>query len=901
MRKMRMKRSLFAACLAVLIGTGSVYATPLFTPTIDTTKESGWGSTPDTNNAGAISYDGSPCGDLYVTDDPDYLYIGYCYGGDYHTGDAYSGHTFIMLDTTNNFGATYDPYKSTTTYGSTSFRPDYAMRSYYNANGGAKDVQMVRWNGTGWDNLGAMADTEHAETAATSGSWAEIRFKLSDLHLQTGDTVKICYYWRAYENANGFSDSTPWNSTASSGSATSGSITAYYTYTIRSDNINPTVVSNYPANAAVNQNKNVNIVARVSDNANFSLTNVTILVEGNDAYVNGAFQAGFSGTIVTNTASKDYTITINPASDFEYEQHVNVEVYVSDASGNTTERSFYFDVRQDNVAPTYDSFSPVPGSTGNARSTHLQFLVNDDAHVNASSIFVKVNGVNALTNTVFQTGFDGALSQMISTGNGYTVTVDFTDDFDFEEPVTIFIRAGDLKNNIRTTNYTFTIIADTVKPLVSLNSPVGPGNDIDSIISFRTTDNDQVVSNSITVVVDINGTNHEAITAGEFNELLFSGSYEENSGNGYNIEIVPQFNFKFSDTVNVNVTCSDSKGNTTNMNWNFGIASGDVNAPTITKQNPANGDDDVEPNAMIYFETADNVEVLHDSIYVTALFPDGTNRVALTNGTFQTPFNGPGSKIVTNAYGGYDVTLDYTGYFGYTNNFTVNARIEDSTFNVVSAYWSFTVRPPDTTPPEVEQFIPADASEDIPISTTISFNTIDDYNILSNYLTVWIDGEVAMTNAAFSSAYGGPASALIGNSRNGFTVIIDPASDFAYGSTVTVVVRAEDSSSNFTIVTNTFEPQGLEQAVARTSVIIPSQGINAVQVKVNRTGYANAVIYNLRGEVIATIPERYYNIGDYIEWNGIFETTGEVVGAGWYFITITGSDINTTVKVMVAR
>lgn len=889
---LRNRMALLAPVLVFCV-SASVYATPLFTPAIDGIKESGWDSTPDTNSVG-YGYDGRPCTNLYVTDDPNYLYIGYEYGGDYYTGDGLSGHTLIMLDTTNNFGAGVDPYMSSNTYSSANFKPDFGMRSW--DNNGNHDVQFVKWNGTGWTFLGSFGDAEHFEDATKSGAWAEIRFPLATLGLQTGDTVKICYYWRCKENTRGFSSSTPWNSTASSGSASAGDITAYYTYTIRSDNIKPVVVSNFPANAAAGQEKSANIVTRVSDNVDFSITNIHILVEGNDAFLDGHFQTGYTGTVVTNTASKDYTITVNPDVDFEYEQHVNVEIYASDAAGNTAEKTFYFDVRSDNVAPAFPSIAPLPGSTGNSCSASLQFLVSDDDQVDADSIVVKIDGNKALSNAVFQPAYNGTLSQIIPSGTGYSVTLDFTNDFYFAQVVAVSITAKDLTGNPRTTNFTFTVAPDSTKPLASAFSPVGGGNAREAPVSFRVTDNDRVVSNSIFVRMVRAGVTNVVLTNGQFGSQ-FTGSYSNVNG-GYAVRLVPKFQYDFEETVTNIVSCADPAGNTTNAVWAFAVVSGDVNSPTISKLDPYNGEYDVEPDTPIYFETGDDVGVVKSSIHVILTFPDGSTNVAVAGGVFQSHFSG---SIVSNANRGFDVTIDYDENFEYTNTYTVNATIEDTTANEKAEYWSFTVRPPDTTPPQVAAFNPADGAQDIAVSASINFQVTDNYNVLSNKITAWVNGTLALSNAVFRDGYAGAGSSLIGNDGNGFTVLIDPESDFTYGQTVTVIVKALDTSSNTTVVTNSFQPLGAEQAVALTSVIIPSQNVTAIRIKVNRTGNASVVVYNIRGETVAVIPEKYYDAGDVIVWDGTMDGSGEAVAPGWYFVALSGSDISTAVKVMIVR
>ncbi len=1199
-----------------------------FTPTIDGTKDAGWGSTPDSTSAS--EFNGNPATDLYVTDDPDYLYILYKYAGD-SVSDSLSSHLVVALDVSNSYGATTDPWG----VGGTTFSgtlPDYCVRSYYNMNGGAKDVQFSSWNGSSWSGGGAMSESDHAETL---GGWAELRIPLSTLKVATGDTVKLLYYWRYSQSAAGYSDAVPWNTGASLNSATSASLDTFYSYTIQADNINPVITATNPGHTATGLERDVNIAFKVTDNKAIRSDKITVTVEGNLAFTNGSSQPGYAVSIVTNTANKDYSITIDPDADFSYLQVVNVSIAVEDESGNTQEKTYYFTIKPDttppllnnfnpgvsasgisrnavvqfeihdddrvrqnsiwvtiggilaysnltprngfsntvttlgdgysyslssgslfafessvpvviygkdlsgntrmtnysfsitpdNIAPTFANASPAPGAVNQARGVNLSFqladnigivsnqiqtrigstyliqngafrpgyigsityngtgydivinpvtdfayasnvtvqvtaqdaranslttnwsfsikaddvsptisgrtpapgstglnrnssivlTLDDDTQVNASTIDIKINGVNAvvdgsavagftmsktnngkgfdllvnqtalfnyeqtvsvyvycednngnplstsysfsiksddvapilsssdpaqgqtgvainkivgislsddaslnnasvfvsingsmaLSNGGFVSPYNGALSSMSGSGSTINISIDNVNDYPYLSTNTVAVTAKDNDNNLLTTNFSFIIKADDINPSIVNQSPAGSGQLKNTAIQFGLRDNVAVALNSLRVTLITTPDGGSPITNQVYsNSSQLAGytvSTAADGSGGYNVTIDPTLDFNFLDYVQVLVWARDAQGNPVTGNWNFSVQGGDTTAPLISRQTPAPGSINQEPNVLLYFETSDDVEVLSNKLQVYVLFPGYITNRAVSNGVFVAPFNGAASSIVSNVNHGYDVTIDYTGAYSFVSTYGVLVSLSDSGLNTNQSSWSFGIRPPDSGAPTISNIVPGEGDTDIPIASSISFALSDNYGVSSNLIQVSINNNPVISNGVFLPAYQGPASSITANAQKGYNVIIDPVSDFNYGDTVQLTIVAVDTSGNSNSVSVSFSLQDLAPASARTSVIDPAQGTTEVQIKVNRSGNAEVFIYNIRGELVAQLPSAYYNIGDFISWDGTLNNTGLTVGSGWYFVNVRGSDINTTVKVLVIK
>ena len=89
-----------------------------------------------------------------------------------------------------------------------------------------------------------------------------------------------------------------------------------------------------PANGDTGVSISTNIVVHVEDvGSGVDYTTVVITVEGETVY-NGSDEASYPLTTRTGTTLADYTFRYNPASDFSYEQVVDVTINASDIDGN---------------------------------------------------------------------------------------------------------------------------------------------------------------------------------------------------------------------------------------------------------------------------------------------------------------------------------------------------------------------------------------------------------------------------------------------------------------------------------------------------------------------------------------------------------------------------------------
>jgi hypothetical protein len=683
---------------------------------------------------------------------------------------------------------------------------------------------------------------------------------------------------------------------------TTNTVTNTWSFNIKSDDVPPTISSQSPTNNQPGLPRSAAVSFIVNDDTAVAFTSLNVNVNGNAAVKNGIAQSGYN--LSAAPTNNGYAVTVTPASLFSYNQTVSVYVTAQDTSQNSVDASWSFGIRSDNVPPSLSNASPTPDALAVSNSTYLSIVVTDDTAVNASTVCVTVNGTNALTNGVFAAAWDGVFSRLTPTGNGASVLIQPISNFGYRSSNTVSVTAADLSGNVFTSNWFFTIMPDNIPPFITNMYPGTAAQGIPStpVFSFDTGDNVGALLSTLVVTMVTNGITNIIWSNGSGTGSWSNSTAVTNAYNGNTVTLKSSAVFSYNLEVQLIARVADAETNTTTTSgWNFIIQNGDSIPPTISRQQPVNGQVNVEPGVIFSFSTADNVGVLSNAITVWAIMPNGTTNLALTNGKFNSPFNGSGSAFVSNANNGYDVTIQYISNYQYSNSYEFIMSAHDNGNNFVYATNYFLVRGPDVIPPTIEQITPRSGSIDIPVTANLSFLVADNYGVLSNAIVVTLNGTVVLSNGVFNPAYTGPATTLTANDRNGWSIIINPVSDMPFGSNMTLSILAADTSTNITTTNVTFKLQELAVARAMTSFIDPKRGSSTIQIKVNRSGNATVSIYNFRGELVKSIPQKYYNIGDYIEWDGSLLNTQNKVGSGLYFISITGSDINSLVKVSIVR
>jgi hypothetical protein len=218
-----------------------------------------------------------------------------------------------------------------------------------------------------------------------------------------------------------------------------------YTGEAGTDVTAPVVTNNTPTGSYVSRATDIEF--DISDTGSgVDSTTITVTVDGNNAIVNGVFQAGYVGSIVGTAAS--YHVTINPDSDLPNFSSVPITVDADDLEVPpnamlTFNWSFTTD---DTTVPFVTSNSPT--GSGVAVTALVEFDLSDaGTGVDLGSVDVTIGGASAFAGSKFQTGFDGPASDLDDSGapNVYGFTIDASPDYAEYTTYETIVNASDFR------------------------------------------------------------------------------------------------------------------------------------------------------------------------------------------------------------------------------------------------------------------------------------------------------------------------------------------------------------------------------------------------------------------------------------------------------------------------
>lgn len=179
------------ACLACVLYGLTAFAVPTFTPTIDGTKDAGWGVTPDhSSTSQRLPAEFNLDGGMYVTDDNTSLYIGYDADNDPMV-DGRTPHIHILLDvgSTAGGGGSGCWGAGGVTYGFP-FQPEYDIVMQWNTdNQVTQFTGLNRWDGF-WNQLAELTND-----AGGGNSWTELAIPKTLLGITSAGTVLNVSMW----------------------------------------------------------------------------------------------------------------------------------------------------------------------------------------------------------------------------------------------------------------------------------------------------------------------------------------------------------------------------------------------------------------------------------------------------------------------------------------------------------------------------------------------------------------------------------------------------------------------------------------------------------------------------------------------------------------------------------
>ncbi|MBT5016553.1 hypothetical protein HOM98_03630, partial [Candidatus Peregrinibacteria bacterium] len=307
-------------------------------------------------------------------------------------------------------------------------------------------------------------------------------------------------------------------------------------YNLLADSTAPYTSDLNPANSASGVAISSNVVLRFKDDeCGADIDTLTVTVDGTAYTKAGPNTFSYSGT------SSNYLITINPASNFGYDETINVSVAADDIEGNPLTQAYSFTTIADTTDPTISNRNPASGATNILKNTNVGFRVSDtETGVDIDTVSATVDGVvytKAGPNTFSYTGTTAA----------YDITINPASDFTKGATINVAIDADDLANtpnSMSTVNYSFSL--DSTPPTISGRNPANSATNIlkSTNVVFTISDaNTNVDLSTVSATVD----SVEYTESGP-NTFSYTGS-----GSSYEITVNPASDFTTGATINVSI------------------------------------------------------------------------------------------------------------------------------------------------------------------------------------------------------------------------------------------------------------------------------------------------------------------------------------------------------------
>jgi len=249
-----------------------------------------------------------------------------------------------------------------------------------------------------------------------------------------------------------------------------------------------------------------------------------------------------------------------------------IELLIHDESGTPP---------SDSLPPFITNESPIPSSTGNDVGVNISFLLRDllsGVVLGATTITIDTGSgfQPAFQSGLFVAPFNGPGSYVIASGLlDYEFVIDPVGSLPEVTNVQIRVQAEDNEGNALDQTWGFETTDLTIPVLINLNPPSGAANISKSTnIELRIDGGSGSAIDLSTVVIQVQRNFATPVVAYSGGSIQpgFSGG-ETLSGNGYDFDLNPDFNFADGSTITVFVFAQDLVGNTLNTSYSFSTVS----------------------------------------------------------------------------------------------------------------------------------------------------------------------------------------------------------------------------------------------------------------------------------------------------------------------------------------
>lgn len=511
-----------------------------------------------------------------------------------------------------------------------------------------------------------------------------------------------------------------------------------------------------------------------------------IMLDATVLYMDGSQQSGWTVVSTPNTIRGfDYALT--PPSPTSLGTHT-LSVYLEGVESFQAE--IEFDVA-DTSPPVLQNTNPSDMDTGVAVDANVVLEIIDlGSGVDASTVVLTVDGATAWTGDAQQAGF---VVTKLAITNGFRYTINPDVDFDEWKWIVVHVYAADNAPipNILDQSYQFKT-EDVTAPVLGGQNPFSGQID---------------VSRSANVVLELTdtgaGLDEASVVLTVEGAVAYSGGVEQPGftvtklaiADGFRYTINPDTNFGSYQTVDVGVYAEDLATIPNVLSTSYNFRTLDDVAPYLANQDPFPGQTGVSPVTNI------TLDVLDAGAGVAA-----ATIVLRVNGTiaWQSDTQQPGFVVTkTVVAGGFHYVINPDSVLPLGTN-TVRVVADDLATTPNTLDTSYTFEVVDVVPPTIDDTYPqgSDCSPD----TLVSFTCEDDIQVVLSSIQTTIDGETAILNGVFQFGWNGSSSSITPNVNNGYDVVIQKETSFAYEEQVTVHVSIADLSAlpvteewNFTV------------------------------------------------------------------------------------------------------
>lgn len=221
------------------------------------------------------------------------------------------------------------------------------------------------------------------------------------------------------------------------------------------DYLNPSIDTNAPTGTGVVESSDITFSTKdESGGSGIDSATINATVDGTPAITSGAFQAGFTGSIIGN-AFNGYDVVITPDVDLDSGASYGVSVSVDDLDGNSAIPLVWYFTVQDWLGPAISPTSPLSSAVGVSVDTNIMVEVTDETGLTSDSVTVEVDkdglgfdlAYEQGGTPEFKDGWNGTNSAVSPITGGYRITIDPEEDFQAATLIQVRVVAEDSGGN----------------------------------------------------------------------------------------------------------------------------------------------------------------------------------------------------------------------------------------------------------------------------------------------------------------------------------------------------------------------------------------------------------------------------------------------------------------------